>query len=106
MDIQREIEAGLAYAREALCSPPCESNREARHIAALALAALASLASTENRSRVESERVSETRDEPRVIDFERARAKLSGLPRIRVKVGLGASDADRPRLRVYRGETR
>ncbi len=109
MDIQREIEAGLAYAREALCSPSYESNQEARRIAALAFAALASLVSTENRSGVDSSFFSETRDEPRVIDFERARANLAGTPRadVRVRVGRGRVDgADHPRLRLYRGETR
>jgi len=109
LDIQREIEAGLAYAREALRAPSCESNREARHIAALAFAALASLASTVRRSRFDSDLVSETYDEPRVIDFERACAKLSGAPRVcvRSKVGRGCNDdANRPRLRIYRGEAR
>ena len=108
MDIQREIEAGLAYVREALCSPSCES-REARHIAALAFAALASLASTENRSRLGSSFHSETRAEPRVINFERARANLAGTPRadVRVRVGRGRVDgAEHPRLRIYRGEAR
>ena len=109
LDIQREIEAGLAYAREALRSPSYESNQEARRIAALAFAALATLASTENRSSFDSSFFSETRDEPRVIDFERARANLAGTRRacVRVKVGRGVDDgAERPRLRVYRGETR
>jgi len=104
LDIQREIEAGLAYAREALCSPGRESDRDARHIAALAFAALASLASTSRRSCFESEVVSE---EPRAINFERARAALVGVPRVRVKVGRGRHvGEERPRLRVYRGEAR
>ena len=93
------IEAGLTYAREELAARMAKSRREPETEASLALAILALLASRESATDVED-------DEPRILNFERAKAELA--PRRTVCAAPTAGrlrvDSDRPRLKIFCGE--
>ncbi len=99
MSFQNGIEAGLAYAREALTARMAKPEREPETEATLALAILALLAAREAESK-------DSANEPGIINFERAKSEL--LPR-RTHRATSAPrrrrlDSDRPRLKIFRGE--
>ena len=96
---RRGIEAGLAYAREELAARMAKPKREPETEATLALAILALLSSREAAA-------DDAEDEPRILNFERAKAEL--LPRRTFGAPSATSrrrvDSDRPRLKIFCGE--
>lgn len=100
MKVRHDIETGLAYACKALAARMTELKRDPELDAALALAVLALLKSTEITTDVRNE------EEPRIINFERAKAEI--LAR-RAQGAVTAQkerrqEPSRPRLRVFYGE--
>lgn len=101
MDGRQDIEAGLKYAREALAARMSDTRRDPDCDASLALALLALLKAREDRRDETAER-----DEPVIINFERAKRSLASR-----RVYCASSPAptrpvlaNRAGLKIYRGE--
>lgn len=117
MDALHELEAGFAYVREALAARMAEPRHDPARDASLALTILGLLAASDARRnacetksatvcRESSRRSNEVCEEPYVINFERAKARILArrASNERASAPCAHSEPRRPRLRIYRGE--